>query len=234
MAKLTKRTTEQLRSYLDSLSSDELVDLLLSQAARDDDLRDRLLIESAKGGAAGVDHKSFGLGPPDRRPGSTHRRSRDPFGCRGGEEGAVPCDDHEVGVTNSIGGGEVHGVVATQSIQLGEMPGAPGKHLVELDNVDLLVFGLELSDRGSELPSGQPSETMGLGQSCATLGIDEADTHRPVGFIPESGGPGGPRLGHEQRDDGGGVEVRDHRRWSATRSETVPVPLIGARARRFG
>lgn len=59
MAKLTKRTTEQLRSYLGSLSADELVEVLLSHAARDDELRDRLLIESAKRGAGAVDLKSF-------------------------------------------------------------------------------------------------------------------------------------------------------------------------------
>jgi hypothetical protein len=59
MAKLTKRTTEELRSYLSSLSPDELVEVLLSHAARDNDLRDRLLIESAKRGGADVDLKSF-------------------------------------------------------------------------------------------------------------------------------------------------------------------------------
>jgi hypothetical protein len=59
MAKLTKRMTEQLESYLGSLSADELVEVLLSHAARDDALRDRLLIESAKRGAGAVDLKSF-------------------------------------------------------------------------------------------------------------------------------------------------------------------------------
>ncbi len=59
MAKLTKRATEQLRSHLSSLSSEELVEVLLAQAARDDDLRDRLLIEAAKRGATTVDLKSF-------------------------------------------------------------------------------------------------------------------------------------------------------------------------------
>ena len=59
MAKLTKRTTEQLKSYLGSLSADELVEVLLSHATRDNELRDRLLIESAKRGAAAVDLKSF-------------------------------------------------------------------------------------------------------------------------------------------------------------------------------
>ena len=59
MAKLTKRTTEQLRSHLSSLSSEELVEVLLAQAARDDALRDRLLIEAAKQDATKVDLKSF-------------------------------------------------------------------------------------------------------------------------------------------------------------------------------
>ena len=59
MAKLTKRTTKQLRSSLGFLSADELVEMLLSHAARDDDLRDRLLIDAAKRGATAVDLKSF-------------------------------------------------------------------------------------------------------------------------------------------------------------------------------
>lgn len=49
MAKLTKRTTEQLQSYLGSLSAAELVEVLLSHAPRDNELRDRLLIESRSG-----------------------------------------------------------------------------------------------------------------------------------------------------------------------------------------
>lgn len=59
MAKLAKRTIEQLRSHLSSLSEQELVDLVLEHAARDNDLRDRLLVEAAKRGADTVDVKSF-------------------------------------------------------------------------------------------------------------------------------------------------------------------------------
>ncbi len=59
MAKLTKRTAEQLRAHLGSLSAEDLVDVLLAQAARDDDLRDRLLIDAVKRGADTVDLKSF-------------------------------------------------------------------------------------------------------------------------------------------------------------------------------
>jgi hypothetical protein len=51
MAKLTKRTAEWLRSHLSSLSAEELVDALIGQAGRDDDLRDRLLIDAVKRGA---------------------------------------------------------------------------------------------------------------------------------------------------------------------------------------
>lgn len=58
MAKLPKRTVDQLRSHLASLSPDVLVDLLVDQAARHDDLRDRLLVDAAKRGADGVDLKS--------------------------------------------------------------------------------------------------------------------------------------------------------------------------------
>ncbi len=59
MPKLTKRTAEQLRAHLGSLSADDLVDLLLAQAGRDNDLRDRLLIDAMKRGADAVDLKSF-------------------------------------------------------------------------------------------------------------------------------------------------------------------------------
>lgn len=59
MAKLSKRTAEQLRSHLSSLSPEQLIEILLDQAERDDDLRDRLLIDAAKRGADAVDLRSF-------------------------------------------------------------------------------------------------------------------------------------------------------------------------------
>lgn len=49
----------ELRSHLSSLSAEELVELLLADAARDDDLPDGLLIDAAKRGADAVDLKSF-------------------------------------------------------------------------------------------------------------------------------------------------------------------------------
>ena len=47
------------------------------------------------------------------RADSAHRRGRHPLGCRGSEERPVPCDDDEVRITNSVGCGEVHCVIAT-------------------------------------------------------------------------------------------------------------------------
>jgi len=40
MVKLPKRTADQLRAHLGSLPHDALVDLLVEQATRDDDLRE--------------------------------------------------------------------------------------------------------------------------------------------------------------------------------------------------
>lgn len=59
----------------------------------------------------------------------------------------------------------MHDVVAAQSMQLGEMPGAPCQHVVELDEVELPVDRLELPDRDPELPNCQPSETPCLGRA---------------------------------------------------------------------
>ena len=63
------------------------------------------------------------------------------------------------------------------------MPGAPHQHVVQLDEVELLVPRLELADSGPELPIGQPSETLGLGEGSPTLGIDEPDADGPIGVI---------------------------------------------------
>ncbi len=111
-------------------------------------------------------------------------------------------------------------------MELGQLLDALRQHVVELDKVEFLVPRPELSDSGPKLPNGQPSETLCLSEGGPALGIREPDAHGTIGPIPERGGTGGACFGHDQRDDGGGVEVRDHRRWSAMRSETVPVPLI--------
>lgn len=58
MGRLTKKAAEQLRAHLASLPHDTLVDLVLEEAARRPELKDRLLIEAAKSGV-GTDAASF-------------------------------------------------------------------------------------------------------------------------------------------------------------------------------
>lgn len=91
----------------------------------------------------------------------------------------------------------MHGVVAAQSMQLGEMPGAARQPVVDLDEVELLAPRLELSGRGPELPHCQPPQTLGLPQRSSTLRIEEPDAHGPVGSVPECGGAAGAWFGHE-------------------------------------
>jgi len=91
----------------------------------------------------------------------------------------------------------MHSVVAAQSMQLGEMAGAPRQPVVQLDEVELLVSRLQRSDRGAELPNCQPPQTLGLRQGRSTLRIDEPDAHGPIGSIPERAGAGGAWFGHK-------------------------------------
>ena len=133
---------------------------------------------------------------------------------RGGgrENGPVPCDDYQIGVTDPIGGSEVDRVVASQSVQPGETPGVPSKVVIDLDDVELLVSSVQLVDRSPKVAGGQPAETVGLSESSPAFGVDEAGTYDSVGAIPERGGTSGTRFGDKQRDNRRRVEIRDQRR----------------------
>jgi len=77
------------------------------------------------------------------------------------------------------------------------MPGPARQHVVQLDEVELLVPRLELKDSGPELANRQPSETLCLSEGSPTLGINEPGADDPIGFIPEGGGTGRACFGHE-------------------------------------
>ncbi|MGQ0617094.1 MAG: hypothetical protein ACT4PW_08880 [Acidimicrobiia bacterium] len=67
----------------------------------------------------------------------------------------------------------------------------------------------------------------GLGQRGVRFGMREANAHESVRLQPVI--PASLRTGlvDEQRDDGGGIEVGDQRRCSATRSDTVLLVFSG-------
>ncbi len=54
---------------------------------------------------------------------------------------------------------------------------------VDLDEIQLLVQGVELGHRGLKLASRQSSDAVGLCEGDAALGVDEMDAH-PVSSIP--------------------------------------------------
>ncbi len=78
---------------------------------------------------------------------STNGGDGDALGRRCGQQRAVSGNDDEVGVAHSIRGGEVDSVIATKTVRLGEVPCAPSEHVVDLDEIELLIFGVELSHR---------------------------------------------------------------------------------------
>src|SRR5262249_59717218 len=71
------------------------------------------------------------------------------------------------------------------------------------------------------------------GQGGGGLDVEQRGGDHRVGGAPQPPAERAARLGDEQRHEGGGVEVADHRRWSATRSLTVPVAGTGCGAARL-
>ncbi len=56
-------------------------------------------------------------------------------------------------------------------MSLGELSGAARQHVVEVDEVELLVPRLELTDGGPELATCQPAETLCLSEGSPCLGV---------------------------------------------------------------
>ena len=76
---------------------------------------------------------------------------------------------------------------------------------------------------------------MGLGERRSRLGIEQTHADHPGRFGPHPVADVGARFVNDEWNDGGSVEVGDHRRCSATRSLTVPLATMPRPARgRFG
>jgi tetratricopeptide (TPR) repeat protein len=75
MARLTKKAAAQLTAYLGELPTERLVDLVMSQAEHDVELRTRLLLEAASAGGGPLDVSSYRRSFSDAlRSGSANRR----------------------------------------------------------------------------------------------------------------------------------------------------------------
>src|SRR3546814_4372777 len=72
-----------------------------------------------------------------------------------------------------------------------------------------------------------PIDASSLGESGPGLHVGQSNAHQALGLVPDLAGCGRADLIDEQRDDRRCVEVGDHRRCSATRSDTGPAVLRG-------
>lgn len=150
------------------------------------------------------------------------------------KERSIAGDDDEIRIAYSIRRGEVDRVVTAQPVSLGEITSAASESVVDIDEIELLAPGIEFSHGLAKLAGAEPSKTMCLGKRSPALGVDKTDAHDAVGSVPQRCSTSGADLSDEQRDDRGRIEVRDQRRWLATRSETLPLVLMGLLDRRFG
>jgi len=91
----------------------------------------------------------------------------------------------------------MHRVVAPQAMRLGEITGAASERVVDVDEIEFLVPGIELSHSNPELTGRDPSETVRLGKRSAALGVDKSDAHDAVRSVPQQRGTGGAGLGNE-------------------------------------
>src|SRR5690606_19400462 len=117
-------------------------------------------------------------------------------------------------------GGEVDGVVATETLRVGQCGGMPDEALVDVNAIDLAVQHLELFDKpcvGSPVQAAKPT---GVAQRCTRLGVEEPDGGHMPSLVPEPSCGGGTLLFDQEPYERRRVEVGDHRRCSATSSLT--------------
>ena len=127
----------------------------------------------------------------------------------------------------------MHGVVRTELVCLGEVAGPLHERLIDIDEVQLFEELLKLCGEPASLRRRHPAGSLRLGKRGTCLDVGEANGDESIGREPLGSGSLRADLLDEQRHNGRGVEVRDQRRCSATRSDTLPFVLIGAGSRRF-
>jgi hypothetical protein len=136
------------------------------------------------------------LGPASRKRSYRHALS-------GGriEKYAVASNHDDVWITDPFGGGEVDRVIPAQSTSLSQLASADSEGMIDLDEVDHLEQGVELSHGAAQLSCCEAAKSLGLGESSACLRIEESDAHDPIGAVPQRRSAGGAGFGDQQRHD---------------------------------
>jgi hypothetical protein len=86
-------------------------------------------------------------------------------------------------------------------MKLRKLASATSECLINLDHVDLTQQGLEFADCVAQVPSGEPTKTMGLSESSASLRVRKPDANDPIRAFPQRCGTVRAALGNQQRDD---------------------------------
>jgi len=122
------------------------------------------------------------------------------------------------------GGDKVDGVVATQALLLGGIPCRLGHLRCDLDDLHISPERLQRPSAGAKGPGGEPAHASRLSQPRPRLRVQQPARGHLVSIGPGPNCDDGARLRDDQFQEGGCVEVDDHRLWSGTRSLTVASP----------
>jgi hypothetical protein len=86
-------------------------------------------------------------------------------------------------------------------MKLRKLASATSECLIKLDHVDLTQQDLEFADCVAEVASGEPTKTLGLSESSASLRIRKPDTNDPICAFPQRCGTVRAAFGNQQRHD---------------------------------
>ena len=123
---------------------------------------------------------------------------RQSLGCCRVEKCAVTSDHDDVRIVDSLGSREVDRVIPAQSMNFSQLTSPTSERIIELDKIDFLEQGVEVSDGVAEMPRGDAAKSLGLSESSACLRVDEPHAHNPISAVPERRGTRGAGLGDQQ------------------------------------
>lgn len=126
----------------------------------------------------------------------------------------------------------MHRVVAAQMVLDRKIARATSQRVVDPHDQRGAVKRLEVSQSGAVRRRGQAAGSLGRGQRCSCLRVGQDTDRDGVARVPQPDGDLRPFLVDQELDQRRGVEVEGQRRWSATRSDTLPFAFTRGRAGR--
>ena len=146
------------------------------------------------------------------------------------KECSITSRHDEVVVVHRFGRREVDGVIAAEAQTFGQCPSAANKLGRHFHHIQLIHEILKAVHCVTERRVIETIKALGLGERRASFGVNQTRRHDSVGLIPQARTISAGLLFDHDRHQGRRIEVDNQRRWSATRSLTLPLD----RTRRLG